>query len=279
MAAGLPRGHAPAQRAAPSPTTASSRCRCCGRPTRPGRCSRSGWRCSAGSAPPPPGSGSGGGRAARRPGPAVAVGLAAAVVAVAAWPLVTGRALERQLAFDVPGYWRRPAPRSTVARANTRALVLPGQLFACYRGGRRSTRPAGAHRPSRRHALDRALRRPALGRAAVGGRRPRLAGPGAARGSCPRCSTCWASATCSWPPTATARAQARSARSKPLRRSGGRACAHARRTTGRRRPGRGPDRGGPHAARAAARARPDRRALRVAPRAGAARSSTAARRG
>lgn len=65
---------------------------------------------------------------------AVAVGLAV-VVAIAAWPLTSGRAPDRQLAFTVPSWWKDVARDLDGADPNTRALVLPGQLFASYRWG------------------------------------------------------------------------------------------------------------------------------------------------
>jgi hypothetical protein len=65
---------------------------------------------------------------------ALAVG-GAALVAVAAWPLSSGRAPDRQLAFDLPAWWHDAARELDRADPNTRALVLPGQLFASYRWG------------------------------------------------------------------------------------------------------------------------------------------------
>lgn len=68
--------------------------------------------------------------------PRVAVGGAVAVVAaLAAWPLVTGRALERQLKFDVPSEWHAAAADLSAEPDSTRAMILPGQLFANYRWG------------------------------------------------------------------------------------------------------------------------------------------------
>ncbi|MBI5103621.1 MAG: DUF3367 domain-containing protein [Solirubrobacterales bacterium] len=57
------------------------------------------------------------------------------LVVLAAWPLVTGRALERQLEFDAPASWRGVAARLDRAPDGTRAMVLPGQLFANYTWG------------------------------------------------------------------------------------------------------------------------------------------------
>ena len=112
------------------------RCSSCARPTRRAR-----W------------SALGPGRARRRRGrprrwrrlPAGAgrrAGGRVGLAVLAAWPLVTGRAVERQLDFDLPACvaraGRRPRPRGPTAR---RAMVLPGQLFASStRGAGRSTR-------------------------------------------------------------------------------------------------------------------------------------------
>ena len=85
------------------------------------------------------------------PGAAGAAVGAAALVALAAWPLVSGRAPERQLAFDVPPYWRGRARDLDRPPDEQRALVLPGQLFAYYRLGR-DDRPDPARR-SRDHPV------------------------------------------------------------------------------------------------------------------------------
>ena len=76
------------------------------------------------------------GAAAGRPWarPAAAVG-AAGLAALAAWPLVSGRAPERQLAFSVRSYWRDLARDLDARPDGTRALVEPGQRFAYYRWG------------------------------------------------------------------------------------------------------------------------------------------------
>jgi len=66
--------------------------------------------------------------------PAAALG-AAALAALAAWPLVSGRAPEGQLAFSVPSYWRDLARDLAARPDDTRALVEPGQRFAYYRWG------------------------------------------------------------------------------------------------------------------------------------------------
>jgi hypothetical protein len=68
--------------------------------------------------------------------PRALVGGAVAVVAVlAAWPLVTGRAIERQLKFDVPAAWHEAADDLSAEPDASRAMILPGQLFASYRWG------------------------------------------------------------------------------------------------------------------------------------------------
>jgi hypothetical protein len=73
-------------------------------------------------------------RGAWRP---LAVAAALGVLALSAWPLVRGQAVDRQLA------WKRIPPAWTEAASdldrdlprNTRAVVLPGQLFAVYHWG------------------------------------------------------------------------------------------------------------------------------------------------
>jgi hypothetical protein len=66
---------------------------------------------------------------------AVLAGAAAVLAAVAAWPLVTGNALERQLEFKVPAAWRQLASDLGRRSDASRALVEPGQLFAFQRWG------------------------------------------------------------------------------------------------------------------------------------------------
>ena len=66
---------------------------------------------------------------------AAAVAGAAGLAALAAWPLVSGRAPEGQLAFSVPPYWRAVARDLDRRGDDTRALVEPGQRFAYYRWG------------------------------------------------------------------------------------------------------------------------------------------------
>lgn len=78
-------------------------------------------------------------RVSRPAGPrALRAGLAVALAglaALAAWPLASGRAPDRQLAFDVPEWWTQVARDLDAAGPDSRALVLPGQLFASYRWG------------------------------------------------------------------------------------------------------------------------------------------------
>jgi arabinofuranan 3-O-arabinosyltransferase len=58
-----------------------------------------------------------------------------ALCAVAAWPLTSGTAPERQLAFDVPRHWEQAADEVDRLPPDRRAMVLPGQLFAFYDWG------------------------------------------------------------------------------------------------------------------------------------------------
>jgi hypothetical protein len=62
-------------------------------------------------------------------------GVGAGTVALAAWPLVSGRALERQLAFDLPPAWRSVAADLDRRPTSSRAMELPGQLFAYAKWG------------------------------------------------------------------------------------------------------------------------------------------------
>ncbi|HVW18782.1 MAG TPA: alpha-(1-_3)-arabinofuranosyltransferase family protein, partial [Solirubrobacteraceae bacterium] len=59
-----------------------------------------------------------------------AAAVAVALVGVASWPLTSGRAIERQLAFDVPSAWRQVAAELDARGQGSRALEEPGQLFA-----------------------------------------------------------------------------------------------------------------------------------------------------
>ncbi len=60
----------------------------------------------------------------------------ALLVVLAAWPLVTGRALERQLQFAVPRATQQQADQlGRTAASRSRAWVVPGQLFAFSRYG------------------------------------------------------------------------------------------------------------------------------------------------
>ncbi len=60
-----------------------------------------------------------------------------ALVALAAWPLVSGQALERKLSWKrIPAAWQQAgSDLDRTLPANTRAVVLPGQLFSFYRWG------------------------------------------------------------------------------------------------------------------------------------------------
>lgn len=72
----------------------------------------------------------------QRPRARIAAAVAtAAIVALAAWPLVTGRAVERQLAFSVPSEWHELANDLEARRDDTRAMQLPGALFGYQRWG------------------------------------------------------------------------------------------------------------------------------------------------
>ena len=63
--------------------------------------------------------------------------VAAALVALQAWPLVRGRGVDGQLLWHrIPSAWTDTAhDLDRTLPANTRAVVLPGQLFAYYRWG------------------------------------------------------------------------------------------------------------------------------------------------
>ena len=74
-------------------------------------------------------------RIPRLPRSAALVGASAALVAVAAWPLVTGNALDRQLEFKLPAAWHQLAADLGHRPDSSRALVEPGQLFAFQRWG------------------------------------------------------------------------------------------------------------------------------------------------
>ncbi len=62
---------------------------------------------------------------------------AIAVLAVAAWPLVTGRAQDRQVSYKrIPAAWRQVATDlDRGLPANARAIVLPGELSSFYTWG------------------------------------------------------------------------------------------------------------------------------------------------
>jgi arabinofuranan 3-O-arabinosyltransferase len=75
-------------------------------------------------------------RAALIAAPAALTALTALVV-LAAWPLFQGKAIDRQLTWkQIPAAWRE-AGRNLDAHlpANSRAIVLPGQVFAFYQWG------------------------------------------------------------------------------------------------------------------------------------------------
>ena len=61
----------------------------------------------------------------------------AALLALSAWPLMRGKAVERELTWEeIPPSWREAgADLERELPDNDRALVLPGQLFAFYRWG------------------------------------------------------------------------------------------------------------------------------------------------
>jgi hypothetical protein len=62
-------------------------------------------------------------------------GAAAVLVAIAAWPLVSGNAVERQLEFKLPVAWKQLASDLDHRPDSSRALMEPGQLFAFQRWG------------------------------------------------------------------------------------------------------------------------------------------------
>jgi hypothetical protein len=70
-------------------------------------------------------------------GSVLACGIGVAVLALAAWPLLTGHAQDAQVSFKrVPAAWRDAA--AVLDRrlpANSRAIVLPGDLFSFYTWG------------------------------------------------------------------------------------------------------------------------------------------------
>ncbi len=73
------------------------------------------------------------------------------VLALAAWPLVTGRAQDAQVSFrGVPAAWKQVAADLDRGLApNSRAMVLPGELFSFYTWGGTvdPILPALSHRP------------------------------------------------------------------------------------------------------------------------------------
>ena len=84
-----------------------------------------------GAASTPPGAGRCTGAVA-----AVALALVAAGGRARGWPLVRGRALDDQLALDLPPAWRSAAAATSTRRPDASgAVVLPGQLYAYYDWG------------------------------------------------------------------------------------------------------------------------------------------------
>jgi hypothetical protein len=69
--------------------------------------------------------------------PSAALAFGIALLALSAWPLVRGRAVDDQMLWDrIPGAWTEAARDLDNRLAeNERALVLPGQLYAFYRWG------------------------------------------------------------------------------------------------------------------------------------------------
>src|SRR4051794_2367675 len=68
--------------------------------------------------------------------PAWVVGALAVLLVVGSWPLWRGRAVDDQLAFDVPAAWHDAAADLDARLGDdARAMVLPGQLFAHYAWG------------------------------------------------------------------------------------------------------------------------------------------------
>ena len=144
----------------------------CARRTRPGRWSRSAWRCWAGSRPARLSSGCARAGARARLG---AGRRARCVAFVAAWPLTT-RARRRATSCAwkrIPAAWHAAAADLDASGPRRpRAIVLPGQLFAFYDWGGTvdAILPALADAPvAARYVVP--LRRPARGRPAVDGRR------------------------------------------------------------------------------------------------------------
>jgi arabinofuranan 3-O-arabinosyltransferase len=76
-------------------------------------------------------------RARGAPARAAVAGGLAAVLALCAWPLVRGQALDSQLTWrTIPAAWQDAAAGLDRDLApNTRAIVLPGEMFASYRWG------------------------------------------------------------------------------------------------------------------------------------------------
>jgi arabinofuranan 3-O-arabinosyltransferase len=73
----------------------------------------------------------------RRAGPVALAGSIAVMILLSALPLVRGDGVEAQLAWkEIPAAWERAGrDLDGELRPNSRALVLPGQIFAYYRWG------------------------------------------------------------------------------------------------------------------------------------------------
>jgi len=74
---------------------------------------------------------------ARTVAPLVAGGALTALIALAAWPLIQGKAIDNQSAWKrIPEAWTNAGRGlDKTLQPNTRALVLPGQIFAYYNWG------------------------------------------------------------------------------------------------------------------------------------------------
>ena len=68
--------------------------------------------------------------------PAVALGLLAVVPLLAALPLITGRAVDREQAYgSVPSWWTDATADAAREAGGGRTMVLPGEMFGWYRWG------------------------------------------------------------------------------------------------------------------------------------------------
>ena len=179
----LPRRHAAAPRRDRSPTTTSTSIQFLRTTYKAGALPALGIACLGGAALGRCGAGRAGVRAARRAWRAAAVAGAAGLAGargVAAGERPRAGAPARLL--RVPPAWRAVARDLDRRGDDTRAMVVPGpavRLLPLGRDGRPD--PARADEAPGRDPLDRAVRRPALGRPAVDGRRPHRPGAPAAR--------------------------------------------------------------------------------------------------